>query len=367
MNYISLFSGIEAASVAWKPLGWQAVKFAEFDDFPSAVLAHHYPDVENVGDVTKHDWSQYRGQVDVLIGGFPCQAFSVAGLRNSLEDDRGNLSLEFCRILDDIEPRYTVAENVPGWLTTSDNAFGCFLGAVVGADAALVPAKGQRWSNAGMVVGTKRAAAWRVLDAQYFGVAQRRRRVFVVICPRDGANPAAVLFERESLCGNPPPRREAGQSVAGTLKGGSEERGYPYGRLQGCSGQDVNNGCGHLVVGTLAASGAGSARPAGNANEADMLVFDPKASASHGMVPNENIAPGLHGQHSPAVLRERSTVRRLLPVECERLQAFPDGSTDIPYKGRPASDSARYKALGNSMCVNVIRWIGQRIAAVDRL
>lgn len=167
MKYISMFSGIEAASVAFGPLGWSPLAFAEIEPFPSAVLSHHYPDVPNRGDMTAVDWSEYRGLADVVVGGPPCQAFSVAGLGNSLDDDRGILSLRFVEAIHAISPRWAVIENVPGWLSTKDNAFGCFLAGLVGADAALIPPRkcGGRWTDAGMVIGPVRTAAWRILDA----------------------------------------------------------------------------------------------------------------------------------------------------------------------------------------------------------
>lgn len=183
MRFGSVCSGIEAASVAWHPLGWKAAWLSEIEPFPSAVLAHHYPDVPNLGDMTTLPDRIRCGDVeapDVLCGGTPCQAFSVAGLRRSLDDARGNLTLTFCEIADAIDvsraargdtPAVIVWENVPGVLSTKDNAFGCFLGAIAGEDMALLP-PGGKWPNAGYVSGPKRAAAWRVLDAQYFGVAQ---------------------------------------------------------------------------------------------------------------------------------------------------------------------------------------------------
>ncbi|MBZ9659802.1 DNA cytosine methyltransferase [Mesorhizobium sp. ESP-6-4] len=216
-TFISMFSGIEAASVAFTPLDWKAICFAEFDKAASAVLAHHYPDVPNVGDMSKHDWSQYRGKVDVVCGGPPCQAFSVAGLRESLNDARGNLSLVYMKALHAIKPRNAIVENVPGWLNTPDNAFGCFLAGIVGADDALPAPGGNKWPNAGMVAGPRARVAWRVLDAQYFGLAQRRKRVLVVADFGNGADPAAVLFERVGMQGNPAPSREKGEDVAGTI------------------------------------------------------------------------------------------------------------------------------------------------------
>jgi DNA (cytosine-5)-methyltransferase 1 len=210
VRYISFCSGIEAATAAWHPLGWSPVAFCEIDRFPSKVLAHHYPDVPNLGDFTKVDWSQYSA--DICVGGTPCQAFSVAGLRNSLADERGNLTLEFVRAINTIRPHTVVWENVPGVLSTADNAFGCFLAALVGCDEPIVFEQG--WPNAGVVDGPDRRAAWRVLDAQYVGLAQRRKRVFVVANSGDRPHPAEILLEWESLRRDSPPSREKGEGVA---------------------------------------------------------------------------------------------------------------------------------------------------------
>lgn len=225
MRFGSVCSGIEAASVAWEPLGWKAAWLAEIEPFPSAVLAHHYPTVANLGDLTLLPDRVLSGEIeapDVLVGGTPCQAFSVAGLRKSLADARGNLSLTFCelanvidkvRSVQRLDPAIIVWENVPGVLSTKDNAFGCFLGALAGEDDALVP-PGGRWANAGFVDGPQRAVAWRILDAQYFGVAQRRRRVFVVASARADIDTAQLLFEFDGLRRDTAPRREAGKRVA---------------------------------------------------------------------------------------------------------------------------------------------------------
>ena len=203
-KYISVFSGIEAASVAFKDLGWEASAFAEIDPFCCTMLNHHYPNVPNLGDVSSVDWKQYRDKVDLVVGGSPCQAFSVAGLRQSLADSRGNLTLEFVKLVHDINPRFCVWENVPGVLNTKDNAFGCLLAGLVGADSPLVPPKqlkrvwrGDRikWSNAGVVAGCERIAAWRIIDSKYFGIAQRRRRVFVISCRVGDFHPGEILFE----------------------------------------------------------------------------------------------------------------------------------------------------------------------------
>jgi len=208
-------------------MGWEALAFSEVDPFASAVLAHHYPTVPNVGDMTAHDWSAYRGNCDVVVAGTPCQAFSVAGRRESLADERGNLTLRFVEAIDQIDPAFVVWENVPGILSSKDNAFGCFLGAVAGCDTPIVPPRGRKWTGAGMVAGPRRSVVWRVLDARFYGVPQRRRRVFVV-AGRAGArpHPAEILFEFGGLHGNPPAGREAGEEVSGTLGGGSGSRGW---------------------------------------------------------------------------------------------------------------------------------------------
>ena len=236
MKFGSVCSGIEAASVAWHPLGWTAAWLSEIEPFPCAVLKHHYPDVPNHGDMTLLPEKILSGQVeapDLFCGGTPCQAFSVAGLRNSLDDARGNLSLTFVGIANAIDhvrslrgdaPAIVFWENVPGVLNTKDNAFGCFLGALAGESDPIKP-PGERWSNAGCVFGPQRTVAWRVLDAQHFGVAQRRRRVFVVASARDGIDPAAILFEFEGLRRDTPQSRETRESVAASTDAGFDSGG----------------------------------------------------------------------------------------------------------------------------------------------
>lgn len=200
MRYGSACSGIEAATLAWAPLGWQAQWFSEIDAFASAVLAHHYPEVPNLGDLTKiHRRQEFKdAPIDLLVGGTPCQSFSVAGLRRGLADPRGNLALEFLRLVDLARPRWVVWENVPGVLSQDGGrAFGTFLGAL--------GQLGYGW-------------AYRVLDAQYFGLAQRRKRVFVIgHSGGQWARAAAVLFDAASLSGDPPPSREAGESATPPL------------------------------------------------------------------------------------------------------------------------------------------------------
>ncbi|KAB8066419.1 DNA cytosine methyltransferase [Janthinobacterium violaceinigrum] len=233
ISFGSVCSGLEAASVAWGPLGWRAAWLAEIEPFPCAVLAHHYPDVPNLGDMTKVAALIRDGFVpapDVFCGGTPCQAFSIAGLRNSLDDERGNLSLVFCEIADEIDARRAAAgllptvvfwENVPGVLSTKDNAFGCFLAGLAGEDDPIEP-PGGKWANAGCVYGPKRTVAWRILDAQYFGVAQRRRRVFVIASAGEGFDPAQVLFEFDGVRRDTAPSRQAGQDAAGAVVAGAD-------------------------------------------------------------------------------------------------------------------------------------------------
>lgn len=262
MKFLSVFSGIDAASVAWEPLGMKAVGFSEIEKFPSAVLAHHWPDVPNLGDITKHaDWQNLH-EVDILVGGSPCQAFSVAGLRNSLADSRGNLTLTYVQLFNQIDqsrisngrpPAICVWENVPGVLSTKDNAFGCFLAALAGECIPLQP-PGGKWSNVGYVRGPQRAIAWRVLDAQYFGVAQRRRRVFLVASARDGFCPEQILLERDGMQRHFAPRREAGETLAShsANRTGDSLRGICQGSESdstGASGQTESNAASDAAVG----------------------------------------------------------------------------------------------------------------------
>lgn len=260
--YGCVCSGIGAATVAWSPLGWRAAWFAEIEPAPSRVLAHHYPRVMNLGDMTKIAALVRCRAVaapDVLVGGTPCQAFSVAGMRAGLLDPRGQLTLAYCDLLDAIDEQRDEGdeavfywENVPGVLSDKTNAFGCFLGLLAGEECALLP-PGAKWPNAGYVSGPKRTIAWRILDAQYFGVAQRRRRVFVVGSARKGFDPYKLLFESDGVRRDSPPSREARQDV--TITGGARKRsGYSYDDIPLAS-----------VAGTLLSGG----KAAGSATQQD--------------------------------------------------------------------------------------------------
>ena len=385
MRFGSVCSGIEAASVAWEPLGWQAAWVSEIEPFPSAVLAHHYPDTPNLGDMTTLPDRILSGEVeapDVFCGGTPCQAFSVAGLRRSLDDARGNLSLTFCEIANAIDFRRSITgmapaivfwENVPGVLSTNDNAFGCFLAGLAGEDDPLV-APGGKWSDAGVVLGPQRAVAWRILDAQYFGLAQRRRRVFVVASAQEGFDPAAVLFEWDGVRRDTAPSREAGQGVANALtdradRGGTNSEGQrlipqPYAvgnTLTARQSRAPGDPC-H----TLARANAEHAHVVQVAQPAAVATLFIQDDTTPKV--NEERAGCLRrdaGGEGACVMTPAMQVRRLTPVECERLQGFPDGYTAIPWRNKPADqcpDGPRYKALGNSWAVPVVRWIGARIA-----
>lgn len=385
MRYATVCSGIEAPSAAWTPLGWTPVFFSEIEKFPKAVLAERHPDVPDLGDMAAIDGKQWAGEVDVLIGGTPCQSFSVAGLRRSLEDPRGNLTVAFAWLANDMRPDFVIWENVPGVLSSKDNAFGCLLGALAGEDEPLVPA-GAKWTNAGYVLGPERAIAWRVLDAQYFGVAQRRRRVFVVACPRDGANPRAVLFEREGVRRDTAPRREAREEAAGGACEGVALRGR-----EGGGAAELTGG----IATALRASQGGGDKPhvacfGGNDTRGPIDVATARVSSSspHGRLDFESEtfavafsckdygadaagtsptlrAMGHDGSHANAggqvAVAQAAAVRRLTPRECERLQGFPDDYTAIDHRNKPAADGPRYKALGNSMAVPVVRWLGCRV------
>jgi DNA (cytosine-5)-methyltransferase 1 len=400
MKFGSVCSGIEAASVAWHELGWCASWLSEIEAFPSALLAHHYPSVPNLGDMTKIARSVLTGETeapDALVGGTPCQAFSVAGLREGLADERGQLTISYVRLLDAIDyvrgragkpAAVAVWENVPGVLSSKDNAFGCFLGALAGEDVELVP-PGKKWANAGCVFGPSRTVAWRILDAQYFGVAQRRRRVFVVASARKDFNPVDVLFERDGVRRDSAPSRQAGEETAGTLASRTGAGGFP-GTDEACSGYlqafGGGNTSGSIDVATcLTTSGqrldfdtetfALNARqdPIHSRHYVGPLDTrgDSQAVCVTGDITHTLKAEGFDasedgtGRGQPIVSEATRAVRRLMPVECERLQAFPDGYTQVPVRGKPAADGPRYKALGNSMCVNVMRWIGERIELVE--
>jgi DNA (cytosine-5)-methyltransferase 1 len=353
MKYLSVCSGIEAASVAWKPLGWTPEFFSEIEPFPSAVLQHHYPEVPNLGDMNNFlEWPD--ADVDVLVGGTPCQSFSVAGLRKGLDDPRGNLMLTFLAIARRYRPQWVVWENVPGVLSSKRGRdFGTFLGALGEC--------GYGWS-------------YRVLDAQYVrtsgfprAVPQRRRRVFVVGYLGDWRRAAAVLFESEGLQGHPAPRREAGKAAptipSRSTGGGGLGTDFDcdggliahdvaptlnahFGDKMGLENQHINGGCGHFVAHALRGEG-----------------FDASEDGTGRGTP---LVP-LSCTRTPTVLTSWG-VRRLTPRECERLQGFPDDWTCVPYRNKPAEkcpDRPRYRSLGNSMAVSVMRFIGERISAVE--
>lgn len=478
MKYGSVCSGIEAASKAWEPLGWKPAWFSEIEPFPSAVLAHHWPEVTNLGDMTKIADAVRAGDVeapDVLVGGTPCQAFSIAGLREGLSDDRGQLTLSYVELANAIDAKrrergepeaIIVWENVPGVLSSKDNAFGCFLAGLAGESSELQPAGG-KWTHAGCVSGPERVIAWRVLDAQFFGVAQRRRRVFVVASARKGFDPAAVLFELDSVRRDSAPRRESQPEIARnagertkvgshwdnpanphtTLNqshniGGIGQSNQELFSQRGCGiiAQSVNGDISHTLKaegfdGSEDGTGRGTpiiamAHGQGGAeiktdnsaptltcnHEAPIVVnsalaFQPgNLTRAAGAAPSDEVFPTLKSDHgrgmsdqfphvaygipgnwigrapenggnatepmhdvSPCLtvadrheVAMSMSVRRLTPIECERLQGFPDNHTLIGWRGKGADecpDGPRYKAIGNSMAVPVMRWIGERIAA----
>jgi len=425
IRYLSLFSGIEAFSCAVKDMPeFVPVAFAEIEPFPCAVLAHHYPNVKNLGDVTKIDGRSLRGSVDLIVGGSPCQGFSVAGLRKGLDDPRSSLAFSYIRLVEEIQPRYLLFENVPGILSCNHGQdFRSFLSALDDLNYSLAGA---------------------VLDSQWFGVPQRRRRMFVVGCAgTDWERPAKVFFESNCLQRNPPTRRKTGEGDSSSAEGGA-----------GVGGERIAQ---NPTFATLCASGAGCDRPSAQGSQLDYLVMDCTAMREPRFY--DNISPSLlktldhqqriavvrrgarcwpislqnaihktgnpaggcgigdeggpaftmraDGGHPPAVgivdealilhdnngntctldieksptlttqqdkhawclgIKEgvKYVVRRITPVEAERLQGFPDGWTDVEFKGKPAPDTARYRALGNSMTVNVMAWIAKRILMVEK-
>lgn len=303
MNYISVCSGIEAATVAWETLGWKAIAYSDIDPFCQALLSHYYPKVPLYGDFTQIDAKEFNNQsVDLLVGGTPCQSFSVAGLRGGLDDDRGNLSLEFFKLAQRTKPKWIIWENVPGVLTSNG---GRDFQSIISAMDEL----GYGY-------------AWRILNAQYFGVPQRRRRIFLIGYLGDWRPPTAVLFDKEGLRGNLGKSKESKPNHFGpNIKDFTEN-------IRELSFDGYNYNLNGIVCGTLS------------------------TNSSH----NRNL-----------ICSSDNTIRRLTPVECERLQGFPDNYTAIPYKNQVASNVHRYKALGNSMAVPVMRWIGERINKVEEM
>ena len=368
MKYGSVCSGVEAATAAWHPLGWEPQWFSEIEKFPSAVLSHHYPQVPNHGDMTQYkDWPTNGKPIDLLVGGTPCQSFSVAGLRKGLDDPRGNLMLTYLAMAEHLRPKWLVWENVPGVLSSNGGRdFGTFLTAL-----------GQ--------IGY--GFAYRVLDAQYFGLAQRRKRVFVVGYLGDWRRAASVLFERQSLSGHPAPSREAGQKAAPTVT-----QGAPFSRT---GNERVE--CEAIVTGPLTAGMSKGPRGTEGVESNHVIAFGAQNSSSQGDSVSTEVTPTLDKSKTPAVafgidhdlnaakelmgplirgpqgaprnsISQNMQVRRLTPTECERLQGFPDNFTQIPWRNKAAEncpDGPRYKAMGNSMAVPVMRWIGERIEMVE--
>lgn len=461
MRFLSLFSGIEAASIAWKPLGWECVGVSEIEPFPCAVLAHHYPDVPNLGDVTKitEDDIKKLGQIDLVVFGFPCQDLSVAGGRKGFQGERSSLFYDAIRIIEYAKQhcgtRFALLENVPGAFSSNKGAdFSAVVEQMAGLENIGVPKNG--WGKEGAAVGSNGLLEWSVLDAQWFGLAQRRKRVFALLDFGDWESRRPVLLEPEGLRGNTPPSREARQSataitqagfreggfgefvatnVAGTTKasggclgGGSETLAVSLNSKQ--MGLDTSN----VVASTLCANDykepqavaiAGniigrSADNGGNhtgfddtdscytltSTDRHAVAFKEKEAALYCGTQNDalrdlsdNLCPTLRAGHgggsvNPMVayswngdttpknseelsltlrasqggeglgVAQGSVVRRLTPIECERLQGFPDDFTKIPYRNKPAEDcpkGVRYKALGNSMAVPVMAWIGRKI------
>ena len=462
MKYFSVCSGIEAATVAWHHMGWKPVGFSEIEKFPSSVLAHHYPNVPNLGDMTKYKEWNLNESIDILVGGTPCQSFSVAGLRKGLEDPRGNLMLTYCGILDKFRPKWFIWENVPGVLSSNGGRdFGSFLGALAELGYGF---------------------AYRVLDAQYFGVAQRRRRVFVVGCLGDWRSAAEVLFESDCLRRDTTKGRKTGKetttsfvpSIANCLQTTCHEWSRADGfnmiayeshpadsriKEMGETCQTVTSrwgtGGGNVPLVQAMAFEPGIAKREGgdsrfveemsptlrkemgdnqvavayslqgsmigrdnkNGPQGDGIneevCFTQNATDRHGVVhafkvrggcegggkgylgqdekaftisttQDQQIAVGVdvynltenlsttqtlrgfgHIDHVGGVINNMA-VRRLTPMECERLQGFPDGYTMIPWKKGESPDGLRYKALGNSMAVPCMKWIGERINEINQ-
>lgn len=336
LRFGSVCSGIEAASVAWEQLGFTPAWFAEIEPFPNAVLAHHWPKVPNLGDITSDDFIERAGacgRIDILVGGTPCQGFSTSGKRGGIRDPRSGLALRFIDIARALKPTWLVWENVPGALTTAGGRdFGAFVGQV--ADC------GYRW-------------AYRVLDAQFFGVPQRRRRVFLVGHLGAG-RPENVLFEPQSEGRCSEPSEGAGAGIAGTAATGSG--GVNPSRRPGTEREaDDALGRGEPITFDWQAAGAGN-DTSFRGGSRRYIVRKPGKTGTLSACRVEAV---VHQSARPLGL----VVRKLTPRESERLQGFPDDHTLVPYRKTLAADGPRYKAIGNSIAVPVLRWIGSRLLA----
>lgn len=428
MRYATVCSGIEAPSVAWP--SWDPVFFSEVEAYPKAVLKHHYPNVPDLGDMTQINGKDYHGTIDLILGGTPCQGFSNAGKRRGLDDERSGLAFHFTRLVEEIQPRWVVWENVPGCFSCwSDEENGSTVCEMCGSGSAERIIQGNDFQAfTSELVKCGYHLAYRVLDAQYFGVPQRRRRIFVVGYLGDWRPATAVLFERPSMSRNPKQGKKAGEEIARAFEigpGGVKQSEVSHtmdcrsknGPMQNQVSAAIveplttrpysDRGAADeskLIVGALCSNGKAAGSATQQDAENDMLICcdsrqDPDTVENLSLPLNANlpvhaiafqtrfvrngrgapsdIVPALTAQaggtgkgDSAPCVADGMTVRRLTPMECERLQGFPDGYTDIPFGNKPkygalCADSHRYKALGNSIAVPVLEWIGKRIEMVE--
>ena len=449
MRYGSVCSGVEAATLAWEPLGWKPAFFSEIEKFPSEVLRQRWPNVPNLGDFTKIKDDDYNGKIELLTGGTPCQSFSMAGLRKGIKDSRGNLCLEFAKLAFKTKVHWILWENVPGVLSSNGGKdFAAFLSFLCGWEVKVptqhIKQNGEhvkRWKRSGIITPGPNGfgLAWRVLDVQHVrvdgyprAIPQRRRRLFVVGYIGDWKRAAAVLFDRASMSGDPAPERKTREGATLGFEVG------PAGGRQAevsatldtrCKDGAIRNQTGMLCMAHGQALNRNHERPIVYENHANdsrikkLNGYAPALSARSGtgggnlplvhcFTPCDaahdvtaNLAPTLRASVEKAVsiagniinrqvhnggngkgckkdvsytltamdrhgVAAFGRVRRLLPVECERLMGFPDNHTQIEWRGKKAEecpDGHRYKACGNSQGVNVMRWLGQRIDIVDKL
>ncbi len=406
MRYLSLFSGIEAATQAWRPLGWECVAVSEIEPFPCAVLQHHYPQIPNLGDVTKITEQQIKslGQIDLIVFGSPCQNLSVAGNRKGFDGDQSVLFYSAMEIIKYAKrhcgARFALWENVPGAFSSNKGAdFTEVVKHMSGLDDLDTPKNG--WGKEGAAVGSHGLLEWSVLDAQWFGLAQRRKRVFAIVDFGDWTSRPPILLERESLRGDSAPSRETRESVttitSPRLASGTELAGpilANCGEKHWLGNQEAFRGEYHVVE-PIAIAGNIIGRTEGNGgngngfdesgacytlttNDRHAVAFaEPRRARGCDVIANNEPWPtlpahaGTGGGNVPMIAfaaNPNSVVRRLTPIECEKLQGFPPNFTKIPYRNKSADDcpnSPRYKALGNSMAVNVMAWIGQRVQATQ--
>jgi DNA (cytosine-5)-methyltransferase 1 len=365
MNVLSLFSGVGGMDLGLERAGHTIVAMCEIDKHARSILAHHWPDVPIHTDVTELDGKQYAGRIDLVAGGSPCQDLSVAGQRKGLDGARSGLFWHQCRIADQSAARWVLWENVPGALSSNQGAdFAAVLWGLTGTHPR-VPDGG--WNTCGVVVGPKRWAVWRLLDAQWFGVAQRRRRVFVVAGAGTECRPE-ILFESEGMFGRVAPSRTPGEEIAATLGGGTPGGGpkpdtdrMTFVKVIRSGARDEHGELPPEVWDHRTTSPTLNQFDNNHETRATVLtVYGRTQFANYSEGPVTLNASMVKRPYENMAVND-TAVRRLTPIECERLMGWPDNWTHTTADGKQQADSHRYRQIGNGVATPVAQWIGNRL------